>query len=184
MANRLSKIVTRTGDDGTTALADGTRVSKDDLRIALIGKLDELNSHIGVLLAEELPAAVRSELLVIQNDLFDLGGALALPTAPFSQVKVKRLDAAAEQYNADLPPLKEFILPGGTRAAALCHVARTRARAAERSFVTLMKHGAVPQHGVTYLNRLSDLLFILSRVINQTSNQPETLWERTRLQEK
>ena len=154
------------------------------MRIALIGNLDELNSRIGLLLSEVLPADVRSELLAIQNDLFDLGGALALPNAPFSQDKVQRLDAAAERYNANLPPLKEFILPGGTRAAALCHVARTQARAAERSFVSLMKHGAVPQHGLPYLNRLSDLLFILSRVINQTSNQPETLWDRTRLQGK
>jgi cob(I)alamin adenosyltransferase len=181
MANRLGKIVTRTGDDGTTGLADGTRVSKDDLRIAVIGTLDELNSHIGVLLAEPLPAEVRNELLLIQNDLFDLGGAVAYPEAPFVNDKLLRLDVAIEHYNATLPPLREFILPGGTRAAALCHVARTQARCAERNFVALMQTDKAPQDGLRYLNRLSDLLFILSRVINQAANQPELYWQRTPL---
>jgi cob(I)alamin adenosyltransferase len=178
MANRLSKIVTRTGDDGTTGLADGTRVNKDDLRIAVIGALDELNSHIGVLLAESLPFEVRTELLLIQNDIFDLGGAVAFPEAPFVNDKLLRLDTAIEHYNANLPPLREFILPGGTRAAALCHVARAHARCAERNYVALMRSNHPPQDGLRYLNRLSDLLFILSRIINQSANQPEIQWQR------
>lgn len=179
MANRLSKIVTRTGDDGTTGLADGSRVGKDDLRIHVIGKLDELNSHIGVLLAEPLPAEVHNELYLVQNDLFDLGGALAYPGAPFARDKLLRLDDASGHYNAGLPPLKEFILPGGTRAAALCHVARTQARSTERDYFTLMQSQITPENGLAYLNRLSDLLFILSRFINQAAKQPEILWQRT-----
>jgi cob(I)alamin adenosyltransferase len=127
---RLGKITTRTGDDGTTGLADGTRLPKDHPRIVTIGSVDELNSHLGVLLAETLPADVRDELLHIQNDLFDLGGTLAIPGAPFDVAKLIRLDTAIAHYNADLPPLKEFILPGGCRASALCHVARTVARRA------------------------------------------------------
>jgi cob(I)alamin adenosyltransferase len=179
MANRLTHIVTRTGDDGSTGLADGTRVSKADLRISVIGALDELNSHIGVLLAESLSEEVRQELSRIQHDLFDLGGALALPGAPFTQDKLNRLDGSIKHFNADLPPLKEFILPGGSRAAALCHVARTQARCAERNYVTLMQCDGVPKDGLRYLNRLSDLLFILSRVINRNAEHPESYWKRS-----
>ncbi|ADE12625.1 cob(I)yrinic acid a,c-diamide adenosyltransferase [Sideroxydans lithotrophicus] len=175
---RLSKIVTRTGDDGSTGLADGTRVAKDCPRIAVIGSVDELNSHLGVLLAETLPEAVRDELLRIQNDLFDLGGALASPGAPFDVAKLARLDAAIAHYNADLPPLKEFILPGGTRAAALCHVARTVARRAERDMFHQLQSETAPQEGLKYLNRLSDLLFVLCRVLNRSAGQAETLWQR------
>jgi cob(I)alamin adenosyltransferase len=178
MANRLSRIVTRTGDDGSTGLADGTRVSKDDLRITVIGEVDELNSHIGVLLAETLSTDIRNLLLQIQNDLFDLGGTLALPGTTLPQDKLHRLDVAVDDYNANLPPLKEFILPGGTRAAALCHVARTQARCAERNYVELMHRETVSQEGLRYLNRLSDLLFILSRIINQAASQAETLWKK------
>jgi cob(I)alamin adenosyltransferase len=178
MANRLSKIVTRTGDDGTTGLADGSRVAKDSARIAAIGDLDELNSHLGVLLAESLPQDVRELLLCIQNDLFDLGGALAWPAAPFGDDKLSRLDDAIAHYNAALPPLKEFILPGGTRSAAQCHVARTVARRAERGFVALARGEAVPPSAVPYLNRLSDLLFILCRVLNRAAEHEETLWDR------
>ncbi len=178
MANRLSKIVTRTGDDGSTGLADGSRVPKDSARIHALGSVDELNSHLGLLLTENLPPDVRDALLKIQNDLFDLGGALAYPVAPFTEDKLTRLDAAIAHYNADLPPLKEFILPGGTRAAALCHVARTVARHAERDLVALAHKEAVPQHGLPYLNRLSDLLFVLSRVLNRAARQEETLWQR------
>ena len=181
MPNRLTHIVTRTGDDGSTGLADGSRVSKGDPRISVIGALDGLNSHIGVLLAETLPAEVRQELSRIQNDLFDLGGALALPGALFAQDKLTRLDCAVELFNANLPPLKEFILPGGCRAAALCHVARTQARCAERNYVTLMQLEAAPQDGLRYLNRLSDLLFILCRVLNIAANQPETHWQKTEI---
>lgn len=175
---RLSKITTRTGDDGTTGLADGTRVGKDDARIAVIGSVDELNSHLGVLLADPLPQAVRDELLRIQNDLFDLGGMLASPGAPFDAAKLSRLDEAIASYNAHLPPLREFILPGGTRAAALCHVARSVARRAERDCFALMQNETAPREGLQYLNRLSDLLFVLCRVLNREAGQAETLWQR------
>ena len=177
---RLSKITTRTGDDGTTGLADGTRVAKDCARITAIGSVDELNSHLGVLLAETMPVDAHSELLRIQNDLFDLGAVLASPGAPaFDAAKLARLDAAIGRFNADLPPLKEFILPGGTRAAALCHVARSVARRAERDLLHLMHGETVPQEGLHYLNRLSDLLFVLSRTLNRSADQRETLWERS-----
>ena len=176
MANRLSKIVTRTGDQGTTGLADGTRVGKNCARIRTIGSVDELNSHLGVLLAETLPPPVRELLLQVQHDLFDLGGALAYPPAQFSESKLHQLDTAIAHHNADLPPLREFILPGGTRAAALCHVARTVARRAERDWATLAHAEAVPPHGLPYLNRLSDLLFVLCRVINLAADQTETFW--------
>jgi cob(I)alamin adenosyltransferase len=175
---RLSKITTRTGDDGTTGLADGTRLPKDHPRIVAIGSVDELNSHLGVLLAETLPADMLTELLRIQNDLFDLGGMLATPGAPFDAAKLIRLDTAITHYNAGLPPLKEFILPGGCRAAALCHVARTVARRAERDLFHLTQKETAPQEGLQYLNRLSDLLFVLCRVLNRTAGQTETLWQR------
>ncbi len=175
---RLSKITTRTGDDGTTGLADGSRLPKDHPRIVTIGSVDELNSHLGLLLAEELPAAVRTELLRIQHELFDLGGALATPGAPFAQDKLTELDAAIAQFNASLPPLKEFILPGGSRAAAQCHVARSVARRAERDYFSLMQKETAPREGLQYLNRLSDLLFVLARVLNRAAGQTETLWSR------
>jgi cob(I)alamin adenosyltransferase len=183
MANRLSKIVTRTGDKGTTGLADGTRLGKDHARIAVLGSVDELNSQLGVLLAEEFPPEIRAVLLQIQNDLFDLGGALALPTQDvFAQNKIVWLDEKIAHYNADLPPLREFILPGGSRAGALCHVARTVARRAERDLVVLSQNDAVPQHALPYLNRLSDLLFVLSRCINRTQAASETFWQRDKSQ--
>jgi cob(I)alamin adenosyltransferase len=176
---RLSKITTRTGDKGTTGLADGTRLGKDHARFAVLGSVDELNSQLGVLLAEQLPLDIRSVLLRVQNDLFDLGGALALPTRDvFAEDKVAWLDEQLAQYNADLPPLREFILPGGARAGALCHVARTVARRAERDLVMLSQNDAVPQYALPYLNRLSDLLFVLSRCINRADAAPETLWQR------
>ncbi len=178
MGNRLSKIVTRTGDDGTTGLADGSRVSKDSARIQVIGTVDELNSQLGVLLSEKLAQDIRALLLNVQNDLFDLGGSLAYPAAKFTDEKLARLDAAITFYNADLPPLKEFILPGGTRAAALCHVARTVARRAERELVLLSHTEQVPEHGLPFLNRLSDLLFVLSRVINRAENHTESFWQK------
>ena len=180
MANRLTHIVTRTGDDGSTGLADGSRIGKDDPRISVIGEVDELNSRIGLILTETLPAEVRNELFLIQNDLFDLGGTMALPGSQFASEKISRLDAAIERFNSDLPPLREFILPGGMRAAALCHIARTQTRCAERAFVALMQRDTVPKDCQRYLNRLSDLLFVLSRVINITANQPERLWQRAK----
>ncbi|MGA7748532.1 MAG: cob(I)yrinic acid a,c-diamide adenosyltransferase [Gallionella sp.] len=176
---RLSKITTRTGDKGTTGLADGTRLGKDHARVAALGSVDELNSQLGVLLAEELPPRIRAVLLKIQNDLFDLGGALALPAQDtFAESKIAWLDEQISHYNADLPPLREFILPGGLRAGALCHVARTAARRAERDLVVLSHGEAAPQHALPYLNRLSDLLFVLSRCINRTQAAPETFWQR------
>lgn len=179
MADRLSNIVTRTGDDGTTGLADGSRLSKDSARINALGSVDELNSHLGVLLAESLPQDIREEVLRIQNDLFDLGSTLALPGTNFPQEKLLRLDNAIARYNADLPPLKEFILPGGGRAAALCHVARSVARRAERDHCHLAQSEVVSNDGGRYLNRLSDLLFVLCRILNRASGDPETLWSRS-----
>lgn len=176
---RLSKITTRTGDDGSTGLADGTRLGKDHARIAVLGSVDELNSQLGVLLTEKFTPDIRAVLLLIQNDLFDLGGALALPTQDaFAENKIAWLDERIAHYNADLPPLSEFILPGGSRAGALCHVARTVARRAERDLVVLSQNDAVPQHALPYLNRLSDMLFVLSRCINRTLAVTETLWQR------
>jgi cob(I)alamin adenosyltransferase len=176
---RLTKITTRTGDTGNTGLADGTRIGKDHARIAVLGSVDELNSQLGVLLTEQLPQDIRSVLLQIQNDLFDLGGSLALPTqGTFAESKIGWLDEQIAHYNANLPPLQEFILPGGSRAGALCHVARTVARRAERDLVVLAQNDAAPQHALPYLNRLSDLLFVLSRCINLTHAAPETLWQR------
>jgi len=176
---RLSKITTRTGDTGSTGLADGTRLGKDHARIAVLGSVDELNSQLGVLLAEQLPADIRAVLLQTQNDLFDLGGALALPTQDaFAVSKISWLDKQIAHYNADLPPLREFILPGGSRSGALCHVARTVARRAERDLVVLAQSDAVPQQALPYLNRLSDLLFVLSRCINRAQAATETLWRR------
>jgi cob(I)alamin adenosyltransferase len=176
---RLSKITTRTGDTGTTGLADGTRLVKSHARIAALGSVDELNSQLGVLLAEQLPDDIRAALLQIQNDLFDLGGSLALPAQDgFPQSRIAWLDQQIAHYNAGLPPLREFILPGGARAGALCHVARTVARRAERDLVVLAQGDAVPQHALPYLNRLSDLLFVLSRCINRSQTVPETLWQR------
>ena len=175
---RLSKITTRTGDNGTTGLADGSRLPKNHPRIVAIGSVDELNSQLGVLLAETLPGEVRAELLHIQNDLFDLGGTLAVPGAPFAEAKLSRLDGAIAHYNTGLPPLKEFILPGGTRAAASCHVARSVARRTERDYLHLMQGETIPAEGLHYLNRLSDLLFVLCRVLNRAAGQQETLWQR------
>jgi len=175
---RLTKIATRTGDDGSTGLADGTRIAKDHARIIALGTLDELNSQLGVMLAETLPDDIRAVLLRIQNDLFDLGGALALPSQNlFSAAKVLWLDEQLENFNATLPALREFILPGGTRAAALCHVARCVARRAERELFALSRSENTPEHALRYLNRLSDLLFVLSRNINRAHLQAETLWQ-------
>jgi cob(I)alamin adenosyltransferase len=178
---RLSKITTRTGDNGTTGLADGSRIDKSHLRVACMGSVDELNSQLGLLLTELLSDDVRTALLQIQNDLFDLGGALALPAQEvFGEQKLTRLDGQIAHYNAELEPLREFILPGGSRAGALCHVARTVARRAERDLALLGQQDVTPRHGLAFLNRLSDLLFVLSRHINRAQNAPETLWQRER----
>lgn len=175
---RLSKITTRTGDGGSTGLADGSRLPKDHPRIVAIGSVDELNSHLGLLLTEALPDEMRAELLHVQNDLFDFGGMLATPCAPFDADKIARLDEAISRHNETLPPLTEFILPGGTRPAALSHVTRCVARRAERDYFSLMQNETAPHEGLQYLNRLSDLLFVFSRVLNRAADQPETLWKR------
>ena len=181
MGHRLSRIVTRTGDAGTTGLGDGSRVAKDSPRIEAIGSVDELNSAIGVILAEPLPAAVATLLTDIQHDLFDLGGELSIPGhAAITPAHGERLEAAVEHYNADLPMLKEFILPGGTRQAALAHVARTVCRRAERTLVALAAHAPVSMAGRIYVNRLSDLLFVLARVLNRAGGAPDVLWQKDR----
>ena len=182
MGHRLSKIVTRTGDAGETGLGDGSRVAKDSPRIEAIGTVDELNSAIGVLLAEAPPEVIAACLIDVQHDLFDLGGELSIPGyAAVTDAHVARIEAAVETFNADLAPLKEFILPGGTRTAAFAHVARTVCRRAERSLIRLAAVEAVSQRSRVYLNRLSDLLFVLARAINRAGGSPDVLWRKTRL---
>ncbi len=181
MANRLSTIATRTGDDGTTGLGDGSRTSKDDARIRVIGEVDELNTTLGVLLAEPLPDPVREDLQAIQHDLFDLGGELSIPGhAMLTDAQVARLDRRLAHYNADLPRLAEFILPGGSRSAALAHVCRTVCRRAERALVGLAQAGGPQAVGTAarqYVNRLSDLVFVLSRVLNRAAGPDDVLWQ-------
>ncbi len=170
MANRLTQIATRTGDDGTTGLGDGSRVAKDHLRICAMGEVDELNSHLGVLLAEPLPADIRRLLIEVQHELFNLGGELSIPG--FELLKpaaVVHLDEALANFNAALPRLKEFILPAGTRSAALAHVARSVARRAERAVVALGAAEPLRAEPRQYLNRLSDLLFVLARSLNRAN---------------
>jgi cob(I)alamin adenosyltransferase len=181
MGHRLSKIYTRTGDAGTTGLGDGSRTAKDSLRIEAIGEVDELNSMLGALLAEDLPQAVRTALIDVQHDLFDVGGELCIPgRAAISENQVSRLEKLLDAFNADLPPLREFILPGGSRAAAHAHVARTVCRRAERRLVALGKAEAVGDAARRYLNRLSDLLFVLGRVLNRASGQGDVLWQQSK----
>jgi cob(I)alamin adenosyltransferase len=170
MANRLSQIATRTGDDGTTGLGDGTRVPKNHLRVQAMGDVDELNSQIGVLLAEPLPGDVRELLITIQHELFNLGGELCMPGYELLKMDaVLRLDEALAHYNAALPRLAEFILPAGTRSASISHVCRTVARRAERAVVTLAAEETLNAAPRQYLNRLSDLLFVLARVLNRAN---------------
>jgi cob(I)alamin adenosyltransferase len=170
MAHRLTQIATRTGDDGSTGLGDGTRVSKDHLRVMAMGDVDELNSGLGVLLAEPLPDDVRELLVTIQHELFNLGGELSIPGYELlKDDAVLRLDEALVHYNAQLPRLQEFILPAGTRSAALAHVSRTVARRAERALVTLAAHEPINAAPRQYLNRLSDLLFVLARALNRAN---------------
>ena len=177
--NRLSKIVTRTGDAGTTGLGDGSRTTKDSLRIDAIGEIDELNSSLGVLLCEDLPDAVRSALLDVQNDLFDLGGELCLPGMEvMKEAQVARLEEQADAFNAELPMLKEFILPGGTRPAALAHLSRTVCRRAERAMVRLHNAEPLSDPARRYVNRLSDLLFILGRALNRAGGRGDVLWQK------
>ena len=170
MANRLTQITTRTGDDGSTGLGDGSRVPKDALRVQAMGDVDELNSSLGVLLAEPLPEGVRELLVTIQHELFNLGGELSIPGYELLKADaVLRLDEALAEYNDALPRLAEFILPAGTRSAALAHVSRTVARRAERAVVALAAQEAINEAPRQYLNRLSDLLFVLARVLNRAN---------------
>jgi cob(I)alamin adenosyltransferase len=181
MANRLSRIVTRTGDDGSTGLASGERVAKDQPRVAAMGDVDELNSNIGLLLTETLPDAVRDALVGVQHDLFDLGGELSLPGHTLvTEAHLSRIDNLIEQFNNDLPPLREFILPGGSRAAALAHVARVVCRRAERTLVNLRHNADLHSLPSQYLNRLSDLLFVLARVINRAGGGSDVHWQQGR----
>jgi cob(I)alamin adenosyltransferase len=182
MGNRLTQIATRTGDDGSTGLGDNTRVSKDSPRPHAMGDVDELNSHLGLLLCEPMPQDVRELLIDVQHQLFNLGGELSIPG--FELLKdeaVLQLDAALAHYNAALPRLQEFILPAGTRAAAQAHVCRTVARRAERAVVALGKQEAVRETPRHYLNRLSDLLFVLSRVLNRMDGGDDVYWKSERL---
>jgi cob(I)alamin adenosyltransferase len=181
MGNRLSKIYTRTGDDGTTGLGDGSRVAKDSARVAAYGTVDEANSTIGVLLATDLPDDVRELLVTVQHQMFDLGGELCIPGhAAIHDADIERLEQQLDHYNDPLPPLKDFILPGGGEAAARCHLARTIVRRAERECVTLSHHDAVRPQAIRYLNRLSDLLFVLARVLARHAGHGEVLWRHER----
>lgn len=179
MGNRLSKIYTRTGDDGSTGLGDGSRVAKDSARVEAYGTVDELNTRIGVLLAcDGVPDDIRELLVRIQHALFDLGGELCVPGMELvHDIDVTWLEQTLDHYNKDLPRLKEFILPGGGMAAAQCHVARTVCRRAERRVVTLARAESVRPPVVHYLNRLSDLLFVLCRVLARASGHGEVLWQ-------
>lgn len=177
MGNRLSKIYTRTGDKGTTGLGDGARVNKDDLRVEAYGTVDELNSMVGLVLASALPMDIRACLTRIQHELFDLGGELCMPgTVRTPASYITDLEQDLDAFNADLPPLKEFILPGGTESAARCHLARTVARRAERRVVSLAHVEKINDESVRYLNRLSDLLFVVSRVLARSEGGMEVLW--------
>ncbi|GGB90544.1 cob(I)yrinic acid a,c-diamide adenosyltransferase [Pseudoduganella buxea] len=181
MGNRLSKIATRTGDNGTTGLGDGSRTGKDSARVQAMGDVDELNSNLGVLLCEAMPDELREELVSIQHDLFDLGGELCIPGYQLiKEEHVERLDALLEKYNATLPALTEFILPAGSRAAALSHVCRTVCRRAERSIVALGKAESIHDHPRQYVNRLSDLMFVLARVLNRFAGGSDVLWHHER----
>jgi cob(I)alamin adenosyltransferase len=182
MANRLSQIATRTGDNGSTGLGDNTRVSKDSLRVHAMGDVDELNSHIGVLLCEELPPGVRELLVEVQHQLFNLGGELSIPGFELLKPEaVALLDDALAEHNAKLPRLAEFILPAGSRAASLAHVCRTVARRAERAVVALGAAEPIKDSPRQYLNRLSDLLFVLSRVLNRMNGGDDVYWKSERM---
>ncbi|CAA9310503.1 MAG: ATP:Cob(I)alamin adenosyltransferase [uncultured Lysobacter sp.] len=181
MGNRLSKIYTRTGDDGSTGLGDGSRIAKDSARVTAYGTVDEANSTIGLVLAGDIPDDVRALLTAVQHQLFDLGGELCIPGhAAIFDVDIERLEQHLDAFNEPLPPLKDFILPGGGEAAARCHIARTVVRRAERDTVALSRVEPVRGEAVRYLNRLSDLLFVLARVLARASGHGEVLWNHER----
>ena len=181
MGYRLSRIYTRTGDKGTTGLGDGTRVDKDSLRVEAYGTVDELNSLIGLLVTYKVPEIIVRQLTDIEHDLFDIGGELSIPGhTVLSDKQVERLEEFLDTLNADLEPLQEFILPGGTAAAAVCHLARTVCRRAERRVVSLAREETVNAVSLRYLNRLSDLLFVLARSLNRAEGVKDVLWKRGR----
>jgi cob(I)alamin adenosyltransferase len=181
VGNRLTKIYTRTGDSGTTGLGDGSRVDKDSLRVTAYGTTDELNSVIGMVLAASIPDAVREVLTEIQHHLFDLGGELCIPGhVALTEQHVSWLERRLDRFNDDLPALKDFILPGGGPAAASCHLARTVCRRAERCVMSLGREEQIPPQSVTYLNRLSDLLFVIARVLARHEGGSEVLWQSNR----
>ena len=182
MGNRLTQIATRTGDAGTTGLGDNTRVSKNSLRVHAMGEVDELNAHIGVLLCEDMPTDVRDVLVAVQHQLFNLGGELSIPGFELLKVDaVLALDQALEHHNSQLPKLEEFILRAGTRGASLAHVCRTVARRAERAVVALGNEEAIKETPRQYLNRLSDLMFVLSRVLNRLNGGQDVYWKSERM---
>ncbi len=177
MSKRLSKIYTRTGDTGSTGLGDGSRVDKDSLRVVAMGDVDELNACIGLLRTEQIDDYLQQCLDAIQHDLFDLGAEICIPGHQvIEKTRVDFLEQALDKLNETLPALEEFILPGGSRASAHCHIARTVCRRAERALVKLSHEGNVTDNGLKYLNRLSDLLFVMCRTINRTANVPDVLW--------
>ncbi|MEE4216047.1 MAG: cob(I)yrinic acid a,c-diamide adenosyltransferase [Xanthomonadales bacterium] len=177
MGNRLSKIYTRTGDKGTTGLGDGSRVDKDNLRVEAYGTVDELNSATGLLLSAELPDEVRACLVRTQHELFDLGGELCMPGYTLvPDAYVSALENDLDSFNEDLPPLKDFILPGGSESAARCHLARTIARRAERRLISLSREEDINEVSIRYLNRLSDLLFVIARVLARHDGGAEVIW--------
>jgi cob(I)alamin adenosyltransferase len=179
MGNRLSKIYTRTGDDGTTGLGDGSRVEKDSIRVEAYGTVDELNSTVGMILANKLPEQVRECLNDVQHDLFDLGGEFSVPGyTALKETFISRIETILDDFNSDLPYLKEFILPAGGKATSACHLARTVCRRAERRAITLSKAEAINPFAIKYLNRLSDLLFVIARVLARFENGQEVLWQR------
>ncbi len=181
MGNRLSKIYTRTGDEGTTGLGDGSRVPKDSPRIEVMGDVDELNSLMGLLLVHPVRDSIRHVLNEVQHKLFDLGGELCMPGfTAISAEDVAFLEQALDQHNAELPPLKEFILPGGGPAAAACHMARAVCRRAERRLITLDRQEPLSPHLRSYINRLSDLLFVFGRVLARDEGGSEVLWRHQR----
>jgi len=178
MGNRLSKIYTRTGDDGTTGLGDGSRINKDSLRVEAMGDVDELNSVIGIMLTESVPETLITTLTQIQHDLFNVGGEICIPGyVILQQSRINDLEDIIDALNDDLTPLKEFILPGGTKAASYCHLARTVCRRAERKLVELHRNEKVTDISLQYLNRLSDLLFVMCRTINKQAGKSDVLWK-------
>lgn len=182
MGNRLSSIYTKTGDDGTTGLANGDRVDKSSVRVDVMGNIDELNSLLGVIKANDISSDISGYLLNIQHRLFDVGGEIATPgNAVIAPTSVERLEELIESYNEDLPALKEFILPGGSLAASICHLARSVCRRCERSMVELARIEYVNPETLRYINRLSDLLFVLARTLNQGKAGKEIFWDSERL---